>query len=61
MTSPLTATSVINGRYRLEQWIRRTTLSDDYEAHDILLDRAVIFKALLPDLAADRRFIVRFP
>lgn len=60
MTSPLTATSVINGRYRLEQWIRRTTLSDDYEAHDILLDRAVIFKALLPDLAADRRFIERF-
>ena len=60
MTSPLTATSVINGRYRLEQWIRRTTLSDDYEAHDILLDRAVVFKALLPDLAADRSFIERF-
>ena len=60
MTSPLTATSVINGRYRLEQWIRRTTLSDDYEAHDILLDRAVVFKALLPDLAADRHFIERF-
>ena len=60
MTSPLTATSVINGRYRLEQWTWRTTLSDDYEAHDILLDRSVVFKALLPDLVADRHFIERF-
>ena len=60
MTSLDPVSSVVNGRYQLQHWMRRTALSDDYEAHDLLLDRTVVFKALLPDLVANRSFIERF-
>lgn len=60
MTPPTPETTVINGRYELQEWLRRTTISDDYLAHDQLLDRTVIFRALHPELTADRSFIERF-
>ncbi len=60
MTPPTPDTTVINGRYELQEWLRRTTISDDYLAHDQLLDRIVIFRALHPELTADRSFIERF-
>lgn len=59
-TPPSGPSHIINGRYDVLQWLRRTTLSDDYLAHDVLLDREVVFKALLPELAVDRAFIERF-
>lgn len=56
--SPINAT--VNGRYQLNAWLGRTALADEYLAHDLHLDRTVIFKALLPALAADRGFLDRF-
>ncbi len=56
--SPINAT--VNGRYQLNAWLGRTALSDEYLADDLHLDRTVIFKALLPSLAADRGFLDRF-
>ncbi len=56
--SPINAT--VNGRYQLTAWLGRTVLADEYLAHDLHLDRAVVFKALLPELAADRGFLDRF-
>ena len=56
--SPINAT--VNGRYQLTAWLGRTVLADEYLAHDLHLDRAVVFKALLPALAADRGFLDRF-
>ena len=51
---------VVNNRYRLDQRRGRGLLTDDYDAHDTLLDRAVTVKALLPELAADPDFVDRF-
>jgi eukaryotic-like serine/threonine-protein kinase len=56
--SPVEAT--INGRYQLTAWLSRTPLADEYLAHDLHLDRSVVFKALLPALVADRGFLDRF-
>lgn len=51
---------VVNNRYRLDQRRGRGLLTDDYDAHDTLLDRPVTVKALLPELAADKDFVDRF-
>lgn len=51
---------VVNNRYRLDQRRGRGLLTDDYDAHDTLLDRPVTVKALLPELAADPDFVDRF-
>ena len=51
---------VVNNRYRLDQRRGRGLLTDDYDAHDTLLDRAVTVKALLPELAVDAAFVDRF-
>ena len=51
---------VENNRYRLDQRRGRGLLTDDYDAHDMLLDRAVTVKALIPELAADPDFVDRF-
>ncbi len=51
---------VVNNRYRLDQRRGRGLLTDDYDAHDTLLDRAVTVKALIPELAADSTFVDRF-
>jgi eukaryotic-like serine/threonine-protein kinase len=55
---PVQAT--VNGRYQLSEWVGRTELADEYLAHDLHLDRTVVFKALLPSLVADRGFLDRF-
>lgn len=51
---------VVNNRYRLDQRRGRGLLTDDYDAHDTLLDRPVTVKALLPEFAADSEFVDRF-
>ena len=51
---------VVNNRYRLDQRRGRGLLTDDFDAHDTLLDRPVTVKALLPELAADPNFVDRF-
>lgn len=51
---------VVNNRYRLDQRRGRGILTDDFDAHDTLLDRPVTVKALLPELAADLNFVDRF-
>ena len=51
---------VVNNRYRLDQRRGRGLLTDDYDAHDTLLDRPVTVKALLPELTADKDFVDRF-
>jgi eukaryotic-like serine/threonine-protein kinase len=58
LPTPVEAT--VNGRYQLTAWLGRTVLADEYLAHDLHLDRSVIFKALLPTLVADRGFLDRF-
>jgi eukaryotic-like serine/threonine-protein kinase len=58
LPTPVEAT--VNGRYRLTAWLGRTVLADEYLAHDLHLDRSVVFKALLPTLVADRGFLDRF-
>ena len=60
MTSHSPVTATVNGRYRLQSWIGRSVLADEYLAHDLHLDRTVVFKALLPELVADRAFLDRF-
>jgi eukaryotic-like serine/threonine-protein kinase len=58
LPTPVEAT--VNGRYQLTAWLGRTVLADEYLAHDLHLDRSVVFKALLPTLVADRGFLDRF-
>jgi eukaryotic-like serine/threonine-protein kinase len=52
--------ATVNSRYQLSEWVGRTELADEYLAHDLHLDRTVVFKALLPSLVADRGFLDRF-
>ena len=52
--------TVISGRYLLRSFRRRTLFSEDHLAHDQLLDRPVVFKALHPHLVRDRAFVERF-
>jgi serine/threonine protein kinase len=51
---------LVNGRYQLQSLIGHTNLGIDFLAHDVLLDRDVVFKALSTDLTADRSFVERF-
>jgi eukaryotic-like serine/threonine-protein kinase len=56
--SPVSAT--VNNRYQLNTWTRRSVLADEYLAHDLHLDRTVVFKAILPSLVSDKAFLDRF-
>jgi eukaryotic-like serine/threonine-protein kinase len=60
MTSHTPVDATVNGRYQLTAWLGQTVLADEYLAHDLHLDRSVVFKALLPTLVADRGFLDRF-
>ncbi len=57
---PIPVDATVNGRYQLTAWMGQTVLADEYLAHDLHLDRSVVFKALLPTLVADRGFLDRF-
>ncbi len=51
---------LVNGRYQLQSLIGHTNLGIDFLAHDVLLDRDVVFKALSAELTEDRSFVERF-
>src|SRR5277367_5526332 len=58
MTS--TSPPVYNGRYELRRQIARGGTAQVYRAHDLLLDRPVALKVLIPELSADHSFVERF-
>ncbi|MDH5314634.1 MAG: protein kinase [Actinomycetota bacterium] len=64
MTAPLTETSplgsLLAGRYEIRAPLGRGGMGEVFEAVDRRLGRTVAVKLLLPDLAADERFLTRF-
>src|SRR3984957_16675712 len=58
MTTP--ASPVYNGRYELRSQIARGGTAQVYLAHDLLLDRPVALKVLIPELSSDHSFVERF-
>lgn len=54
------AVSVLSGRYELGGVVGRGGMAEVREARDLVLDRRVAVKVLLPALAADPTFIERF-
>ncbi|MDH4113332.1 MAG: protein kinase, partial [Actinomycetota bacterium] len=64
MTAPLTETSplgsLLAGRYEIRAPLGRGGMGEVFEAVDRRLGRTVAIKLLLPDLAADERFLTRF-
>jgi serine/threonine-protein kinase len=56
----LSPDDLIGGRYRLTRRIARGGMAEVWEADDVILSRAVAVKALLPRLASDHAFVVRF-
>lgn len=51
---------VLDGRYRIEQFIARGGMATVYRATDLRLDRTVAIKIMHPHLAADPGFVARF-
>lgn len=51
---------VLDGRYRVEQFIARGGMATVYRATDLRLDRTVAIKVMHPHLAADPGFVARF-
>src|ERR1700758_2222376 len=58
MTAP--SSPVYNGRYELRSQIARGGTAQVYRAHDLLLDRPVALKVLIPELSSDHSFVDRF-
>jgi serine/threonine protein kinase len=56
----LSPADLIGGRYRLTRRIARGGMAEVWEADDIILSRPVALKALLPRLASDEAFVIRF-
>jgi eukaryotic-like serine/threonine-protein kinase len=55
------STAVVNERYQVVlERVRSSTLTDDLPAEDLLLSRNVLFRALKPELAAEKDFVERF-
>src|SRR5271154_4631292 len=52
--------AVFNGRYELRNQIARGGTAQVYLARDLLLDRPVALKVLIPELSADHSFVERF-
>ena len=52
--------SVINGRYEVRKHVGRGGMTDVFSARDLLLDRPVAIKVLLPEFATDESFVERF-
>ncbi|MGH9066159.1 MAG: protein kinase domain-containing protein, partial [Acidimicrobiales bacterium] len=51
---------VYNGRYELVRQVARGGMAEVYLAKDLLLDRPVALKVLVPELSVDRSFVARF-
>ncbi|MEI6620583.1 MAG: Stk1 family PASTA domain-containing Ser/Thr kinase [Actinomycetes bacterium] len=51
---------VVDGRYRVEQFIARGGMATVYRANDLRLDRTVALKVMHPSLAEDPAFVSRF-
>ena len=60
MPASLAANHLIGGRYRLVRLLARGGMAEVWEANDEVLTRPVAVKILLPHLAADDAFLVRF-
>jgi len=58
--SPSAVGTVLASRYELRSLVGRGGMGEVYEAVDRELERTVAVKVLRPELAADRRFLVRF-
>lgn len=55
------STTVVNERYEVEiAQVVQTPLTEDHRAHDLMLDRPVVFKTLADELVTDRGFVERF-
>ncbi len=59
-SAPLTADTLLGGRYRLVRPVANGGMAAVWEGHDEILARSVAVKVLHPHLAADRRFQERF-
>jgi serine/threonine-protein kinase len=59
-TQPTAATSVGDGRYRMDAHIATGGMGAVWRAHDTVLERPVAVKLLRPELAGDRNFRARF-
>jgi serine/threonine-protein kinase len=60
MPVSLAANHLVGGRYRLVRLLARGGMAEVWEANDEVLTRPVAVKILLPHLAADDAFLVRF-
>ena len=55
------STTVVNERYEVDiDRAVQTPLTEDHRAHDLMLDRPVVFKTLADELVSDRGFVERF-
>ncbi|MFM1918081.1 MAG: hypothetical protein RJB01_1596, partial [Actinomycetota bacterium] len=52
--------AILDGRYRVEQFIARGGMATVYRATDLRLDRTVAIKVMHPHLASDPGFVARF-
>src|SRR5207237_4308043 len=58
--TPMSQSTVFNGRYELHRRLARGGMADVFLARDQLLDRPVAVKVLFPEFATDPSFVERF-